>query len=139
MSLFKWLALVAALMVAAWLVMAFPHVNDVETGRSPDYPDLKPREYAADGETVSKAAIAAVESLGWTYVGSGRGPGGREVKATAKTRVFRFPNDVTVKIRTEKGRTVVSVRSTSQIGKWDFGQNARNIRAFLAELDRQVR
>jgi uncharacterized protein (DUF1499 family) len=138
-NLYKWLGLLVVVLTAAWLALAFPHVNDVETGRSPDYPDLKPREYAADGEAVSKAAMAAVESLGWTYVGSGRGPGGREVKAIARTRVFRFPNDVTVKIRTEKGRTAVSVRSTSQFGKWDFGQNARNIRAFFASLDRQVK
>jgi uncharacterized protein (DUF1499 family) len=32
----------------------------------------------------------------------------------------------------------VSVRSRSRLGKWDFGQNARNIRELLAALDQEL-
>jgi len=33
---------------------------------------------------------------------------------------------------------VVSVKSESRFGPWDFGQNARNIRTFLSRLDQQL-
>jgi uncharacterized protein (DUF1499 family) len=56
----------------------------------------------------------------------------------ARTRVLRFKDDVTVRIRRRAGLAEVSVRSRSRVGKADFGQNARNIRAFQAELERQM-
>jgi uncharacterized protein (DUF1499 family) len=33
---------------------------------------------------------------------------------------------------------LVSVRSKSRFARWDFGQNARNIREFLSALDHEV-
>jgi hypothetical protein len=129
------LAVLAAVAFGAWAALAFPHLNDVETGRTPEYRDLQPRRYDPPPPDVSHAAQGAIERLGWTYVGSGSGPGGSEIKAIARTRVFRFPSDVTIKIKREKGATSMSVRSTSRYGKWDFGQNARFVRAFLAEMD----
>jgi hypothetical protein len=32
----------------------------------------------------------------------------------------------------------VTVRSESEYGPWDFGQNARNIAAFLREMDDEM-
>jgi uncharacterized protein (DUF1499 family) len=138
MSVNKWLVLAVLVIVGLWLSLAWPRLNDVETGRTPEYSDLQPREYAAPPDRVLKAATAAVEGLGWTYVGSGQGPGGSELKAIARTPILRFSNDITVRIRRASGRTTVSVRSESRYGKWDFGQNARNIRTLLGELDRQL-
>lgn len=129
--------LVAGAVVA---VTAWPRINDVETGRTPEYPDLKVREYAGSEEEVSKAVKDAVARLPrWDFVGAGKGPGGSEVQALHSTPVFRFKDDVTVRIRREGSKTRVSVRSRSRVGKWDFGQNARNVRELLAELDRALR
>jgi uncharacterized protein (DUF1499 family) len=123
----------------AWGNVQWPRLNDVETGRTPEYPDLRVKEYSASPERVTKAARSAIESLPrWTLVGAGEGPGGGEIQAVATTKVFRFKDDVTVRIRREGGKTKVSVRSRSRVGKLDFGQNARNIREFQAELDRQL-
>jgi uncharacterized protein (DUF1499 family) len=131
--------LVAAAGAYLWGNLQWPRLNDVETGRTPEYPDLQVKEYAAGEEAVARAAKAALEGLPrWTFVGAGQGPGGAEIQAVATTRVFRFKDDVTVRIRRQAGKTRVSVRSRSRLGKLDFGQNARNIRAFLAELDRQL-
>lgn len=129
--------LVAGAVAAA---LAWPRINDVETGRTPEYPDLQVRTYSRDVATIARSAQRAVERLPrWTFVGAGQGPGGAEVKAVHKTQVFRFSDDVTLRVRAVGGRTTVSVRSKSRVGKWDFGQNARNIRELLAELDREVR
>lgn len=131
---FAVLAIGAAVAYTRW-----PRINDVETGRTPEYGDLGVQRFTATEERVTRAARAAVTGLpGWELIGSGRGPAGAEVQAVARTRVLRFKDDVTVRIRRRDDLTEVSVRSRSRVGKADFGQNARNIRAFQAELERQM-
>jgi uncharacterized protein (DUF1499 family) len=131
------LLVVAAGAVAAFV--AWPRLNMVETGRTPEYPDLQPREYAASEQRVTEALKAAAGRLPrFTFVGAGRGPGGGELQYAASTRVFRFKDDVNVRIRREGGKTKVSVRSKSRTGKLDFGQNARNVRELLAALDQEM-
>ncbi len=124
---------------AAFAFLRWPRLETVETGRTPEYPELRPRDYPASEEAVTRAARAAIDRLsGWTFVGSGRGPGGTEIQAQAQTPVVPVKHDVAVRIRREGARTRVTVLSRSRTGQWDFGQNARLIQAFYAELDRQV-
>lgn len=139
MMMLKRLLLVVTIAAAVVAATAWPRLNDVETGRTPEYPDLKVREYAASPEHAIKAVQEALARLpGWSFVGAGSGPVGSQVRAVHATRVFRLKDDVTVTIRREGGRTRVSIRSRSRIGVWDFGQNARNVRELLAELDRTL-
>jgi uncharacterized protein (DUF1499 family) len=136
----KWILLVLAAGGAVLAFTTWPRINDVETGRTPEYPALQPRRYTAEVERVVRAAREAIASLPrWELVGSGSGPAGAELHAVRTTRLLRFRDDVTVKVRRESGRTVVSVRSKSRVGKGDFGQNARNIEEFLAALDARLR
>jgi len=131
------LLLVVAGAVAAFL--AWPRLNMVETGRTPEYPDLQPREYAAGEQRVTEALKAAAGRLSrFAFVGAGRGPGGSEVHYVASTPVLRFKDDVNVRIRREGAKTKVTVRSKSRMGTMDFGQNARNVRELLAALDREM-
>jgi uncharacterized protein (DUF1499 family) len=131
------LLLLAGAIGLVWAYVTWPLINDVETGKTPEYPDLRPKMYAASVAKVAKGAEEAISHLPrWTLVGSGRGPGGHAIQAVATTRLWRFHDDVTIRIHREGSWTYVTVRSKSRIGKGDFGQNARNIRAFLAELDR---
>jgi uncharacterized protein (DUF1499 family) len=137
-SLLK-LLLVAAVLAGAWAYTSWPRINDVETGQTPEYPELKVRDYMTSEDKVAKAARATVERLPrWAFVAQGKGPGGTEIQAIAQTRVWRFKDDVTIRVRREGGRTRVSVRSKSRVGKADFGQNARNIQLFLRELDQEL-
>ena len=125
--------LVAVLAAAVWASLAWPHLNRVETGRTPEYADLQPREYAASPSQVSAAVETAIQRLGWTTVGGGKGKGGSQTQATVRVPV---PFDVFIHVKPGKGGgSVVSVKSEGRQGPWDFGQNARNIRAFLRELD----
>jgi len=133
------IALIALAFGVLWAVTAWPRINDVETGRTPEYPDLKVREYSAGVDAVAKAVQAAIGELPrWTVVGSGKGPEGAFVSAVHETPMLRFKDDVTVRIRREKGRTTLSARSHSRIGAWDFGQNARNLRELLAAIDARL-
>jgi hypothetical protein len=137
--LLKRLAILLILAAAAAAALSWPHLHDVETGRTPEYADLRPRTYDASPSDAAGVVEAAVERLRWTRVGSGSGPGGHEVKAIARVPILRLPSEITVKIKREKGRTLVTVRSTSRWAPWDFGQNARFIRAFQAEMDTQMK
>ena len=120
------------------LLKSCPMINVVETGRTPEYPDLQPRQYQARTDLVFEAALRAVNAMPrWTVVSS-RGEEG-EIRAEARTRLLRFVDDVVIRIEEQAGGTVVNVRSGSRIGRSDFGQNARNVRAFFDELDRQMK
>ena len=135
----KRLLLVLVVAGVAAALLAWPRINTVETGRTPEYPDLQPREYAASEQKVTEAVKAAAGRISrFTFVGAGRGPGGSEVHYVASTPVLRFKDDVNVRIRREGGKTKVSVRSKSRMGTMDFGQNARNIRELTAALDREM-
>lgn len=127
----------AVVLGAVVLLKAWPLINVVETGTTPEYPDLQPRMYRAEVSQVFDAALHAVDRMSrWTILAYQ--PESGEIKAEAKSQVFRFVDDVVIRVRPQGASTVVSVRSASRIGRGDFGQNARNIRAFLQELDRQV-
>jgi uncharacterized protein (DUF1499 family) len=137
--LLRHLLVVAAVVGAFWLVSAWPRINEVETGQTPEYADLTVRDYGASPEAVVEGVKTVISRLPrWELVGSGKGPGGAEIQAVHTTQVLRLEDDVTIRVRRDKGRTVVSVRSKSRFGKWDFGQNARNIRELLEALDHQV-
>jgi uncharacterized protein (DUF1499 family) len=132
-------AAVALVGGVVYAVAAWPHLNDVETGRTPEYPDLQVKIYVAGADKVAKAAEEVISRLPrWRLVGSGKGPGGYSIQAVHQTRVLRLEDDVTVHIERQGGSTRVSVRSRSRFGNWDFGRNARNIRELLRELDHEV-
>jgi len=61
------------------------------------------------------------------------------LEATAETPVFRFQDDVALRVESSPEGTRVDMRSTSRVGEHDLGQNARRIRAFLADLDAILR
>ena len=135
-----WTVIVLLIGTGIWAATAWPRISLVETGRTPEYPDLQDRTYSASAKRVGEAVQKALEDrAGWKVSGSGHGPGGVAVSAIHESRLFRFKDDVTVKIHRESGQTVVSVRSQSQVGEWDFGQNARNVRELLQALDAELR
>jgi hypothetical protein len=123
----------------AFGVTRWPLLNDVETGRTPEYPDLQPRAYAQGEAAVAKAARGALGRLPrFAFVGAGSGRGGSELQALARAPLIPLKSDVTVRIRRERGATRVSVRSKSRSGPIDLGQNARNVREFLGALDEEL-
>jgi uncharacterized protein (DUF1499 family) len=130
------LALVAAV-AAAYL--AWPRINDVTTSQTKEYPDLQDRGYRAAEAKVAEAVKAATSRLPrWTWKGAGSGPGGYAIHAERRTRTG-FVDEVTIRIRREGEKTLVKVRSRSLTGRYDFGQNARNIRELFAALDEVLR
>lgn len=105
----------------------------------PDSPDrrLRGRSYAVPFARVWSAALAEVEARGWTVLESD--PVAGELHAEARTRVWRFTDDVWVRISLDAlGRTRVDVVSASRVGRGDLGTNARRIARFLRAVDRRL-
>lgn len=145
--LLRLLAFAAAVAAVALFVLPFlarvglfslwPVINRVETGATPEYPDLQPLAVALPAGRVFEAALAVSRTLPrWTVVRAD--PAAGLIEAEARTRFWRFVDDVTIRVAAKEGRTTVVVRSASRIGRGDLGQNARNIRAFLDALRRAL-
>ncbi len=131
------IGIVAAGAVAACL--AWPRIHQVETGRTPEYPDLKPRSYAAGDDRVAAAVKAAIGRLPrWRVVGAASGAKGTDIQAEHAIPLVGLKEDVTVQVRRQSGRTEVRVLSRSPSVPWDFGQNARNVRELLAAVDDEM-
>jgi uncharacterized protein (DUF1499 family) len=109
-------------------------VHDVRTGETDAYPDLKPLDLSLGPGPAFAAALAAARSMpGWTIVTAD--PEAGDIRAEARTPRLGFVDDVRIQARPlSGGGTRVDVRSTSRVGIYDFGTNARRIRGYLERL-----
>ena len=109
-------------------------VHDVRTGETDAYPDLKPLDLPFGPGPGFAAALAAARSMpGWTIASADPETG--EIRAEARTSRLGFVDDVRIRARPlSGGGTRVDIRSTSRVGIYDFGTNARRIRAYLERL-----
>ena len=75
------------------------------------------------------------QALGWEVVSADAAAG--TLLARQTTKVFRFVDDVVVRVRpADGGGALVDVRSKSRDGRGDMGVNAARIRAFAEKLPR---
>ena len=94
------------------------------------YPDLGPLRLDASPREVFDRALAAAESLGWEVVARDD----LTFYARDVTSLFRFVDDVVVRVRPDMGGSRVDVRSKSRDGRGDLGANAKRIGAFFDAL-----
>jgi uncharacterized protein (DUF1499 family) len=119
------------------LSKAWPPINDVSTGATPEYPDLQPRVYSLPRGRVFDAAVATARATpGWSVTSVD--PDAGVIQAVAHVRWTPFRDDVTLRVTEERGQVVVNVRSRSRVGRGDLGVNARRIRAYLRALDARL-
>jgi hypothetical protein len=109
---------------------------------APDHPDarLRGRRYAIPFQEVWEAARVLADGgmAGWTLVEADDLEG--RIRAEARTRVFRFVDDVEIRVRLDRdAQTRVDLVSASRVGRGDLGTNARRIRRFLKRLDRELK
>lgn len=57
------------------------------------------------------------------------------IQAMARTPLLGFIDDIVVRLQPGAGGVTVDMRSASEFGLHDLGQNARRVRNFLADLD----
>jgi uncharacterized protein (DUF1499 family) len=110
-------------------------VNDVTTGQSLDYPDLRAHVYFASMETVADAAEKAIQSLSrWRLVFHDHDK--NILLAEVEAPIGGFLSDVTVTLSRLGPRHIRTVmRSCSAVGRGDLGENARYIRQAQETMD----
>ncbi|MCB1035932.1 MAG: DUF1499 domain-containing protein [Acidobacteria bacterium] len=115
--------------------LSYPHGDPRSAERQcKAYPDLAPIALPLPPpEALAKASKIASE-LGWTI--TAENPKTGRLEATETTRLFRFVDDVVVRVRLapEGPGSVVDLRSTSRNGVSDLGANAERIRRFREAL-----
>ena len=116
------------------LINAFT-VNRAFTDPEADDPRLRGRSYGVPFARVWSAALeVAQHTRGWTVTASD--PVAGEIVAEARTRLWKFTDDVWVRLSLdEDGQTRVDMASSSRKGGGDLGTNARRIARFLRTLD----
>jgi uncharacterized protein (DUF1499 family) len=108
--------------------------NDFAPQQRAGYPDLAPITVTEPPDEVRITAEGVAQQLGWeiTYRDAGAGI----FEAVQVTRIFRFVDDIVVRVRPSNGGSIVDVRSKSRDGRGDMGANAARIRAFRDKLAR---
>ena len=95
------------------------------------YPDLAPIRVSVSPGQAYALSLDEARELGWQITRRER----NEFEAEATTPLFRFVDDVSVRVVTgANGNGVIDIRSKSRDGKGDLGANANRIRTFSAAV-----
>lgn len=97
------------------------------------YPDLAPVRVSDAPADAFLRAVRTAEELGWEVVAKDGAAGA--FYAREASALFRFVDDVVVRIRPEGTGSRIDVRSKSRDGRSDLGVNAERIRKFTAAFE----
>ena len=70
--------------------------------------------------------------MGWTIVAADDAAG--RIEASDRSRWFGFTDDIVVRITPSGSGSRIDLRSSSRLGRSDFGVNAARIETYLAAL-----
>jgi uncharacterized protein (DUF1499 family) len=111
-----------------------PTVNEIE--RPSPNSARAIRTHPVAPERLLAAFRRAVERLpNWKNV---EASGENEVRAVRTTRLFRFRDDVKVRVYARADGAGSELTSASRVGKNDLGQNSRNIKELLQAVERET-
>ncbi len=97
------------------------------------YPDLKTIESTLSPDAAFEKAVETAESVGWFVTWKDTASG--RFDAQERTALFRFVDDVTVRVRPSASGSEIDVRSKSRDGQGDLGANANRIRRFAEAFE----
>jgi uncharacterized protein (DUF1499 family) len=97
------------------------------------YPDLAPLVLDTPAPATLDRVADLARGFGWTITARDDETG--TLEATETSRVFRFVDDIVVRVRPADEGSLVDVRSKSRVGRGDLGANAARIRRLLEALD----
>lgn len=90
------------------------------------------RAYSASPQELMAAVERAIEGLPrWSLLDSDD----EKLSAVRRTRLFRFKDDVTVRVTTLGDGSEAYIESASRVGKGDLGQNRRNLKELLEAVN----
>lgn len=97
------------------------------------YPELASLELAVPPQQAFELALkTAREMPSWEVLSEDAATG--QITAVSRSRVFRFTDDVVIRIQEDAAGARVDMRSRSRFGESDFGVNAERVRSYMAAL-----
>jgi uncharacterized protein (DUF1499 family) len=96
------------------------------------YADLGPLLLPMSPEAAFLRALKVAHDMEWDVVTIAPEEG--RIEAVDTTLIFRFKDDVVVRVRAEGTGSRIDVRSASRVGKGDLGKNAARIREYLGRI-----
>jgi uncharacterized protein (DUF1499 family) len=96
------------------------------------YPDIAPLDLALRPDAAFNRALDAARRMGWTIVAADDAAG--RIEASDRSRWFGFTDDIVIRITPAGSGSRVDVRSSSRLGRSDFGVNAARVRNYLGAL-----
>jgi uncharacterized protein (DUF1499 family) len=96
------------------------------------YPDIAPLIFALPPDRAFSRALDTVHGMGWTIVTADPTTG--RIEASDRSRWMGFTDDIVIRVAAKDSGSRIDVRSSSRLGRSDFGVNATRIRSFLAAL-----
>jgi hypothetical protein len=104
--------------------------NVAETRPNHSFPELRTPLVPSNDETVHAAVLRAMRELGWQEIRDDR----EEISAVMVSPLFRFRDDVTVRLEQTDRGTLIHARSASRVGKGDLAANARHLLELFAAV-----
>ena len=96
------------------------------------YPDIAPLSLALPPDAAFNRALDVAQRMGWRIVADDDKAG--RIEASDRSRWFGFTDDIAIHITPSRSGSRVDVRSSSRLGRSDFGVNAARVRNYLAAL-----
>ncbi len=101
------------------------------------YSNVRPLELPLSADEAFAAALALVEDRGWQVLSAD--PAESQIEAIATSMLYRFEDEVAIRVTETDTGTRIDLRSRSRLGRIDRGANARRIEAFLSDLATRAR
>jgi uncharacterized protein (DUF1499 family) len=96
------------------------------------YPDIVPLTLALQPGAVFSRALDTARRMGWTIEAADNAAG--RIEASDTSRWFGFTDDIVIRITPSGSGSRIDLRSSSRLGRSDFGVNAARIKTYLAAL-----
>jgi uncharacterized protein (DUF1499 family) len=97
-----------------------------------NYPEVQPMVLPVEPGAAFEQALETAEQFEWAIISRDREAG--VIEAVSTTRIFRFRDDVVIRVTEAEGGSRVDMRSKSRVGKSDLGANAQRISAYFDAL-----
>jgi uncharacterized protein (DUF1499 family) len=112
-----------------------------ETSDTHAFPELRTDVFALDADSLYLAVLDALNDLKWDIVESDDTE--HRITVVVTTPVLLFKDDMVINIRTLECQndaviTALDIRSSSRIGKGDFGANAGHIQQLIGAVRKRM-
>jgi len=96
------------------------------------YPDIQPLTLALAPAAAFNRALDTAQGMGWTIVAADDAAG--RIEASDRSRWFGFTDDIVIRIIPSASGSRIDLRSSSRVGRSDFGVNAARVERYLSAL-----